>query len=83
MNYNREILEAQMKTNELLEKIIRGMKSWKDADVEAHYNRDKEINHQLSVVLDQMVAFMLQFAPKVSQEQEEDELAEKVNCIAS
>ena len=66
MKYDREILEAQMKTNDLLEKIIRGMKSWKDADVEAHYNRDKEINHKLSVVLDKMVAFMQQFEPKKS-----------------
>jgi len=33
MKYDREILEAQMKTNELLEKILQGMKTQKNADV--------------------------------------------------
>lgn len=79
MKFDREILEELRKNNALMKEVLQGMKTWKDADVEAHYNRDKEINHKLSNVLDQMVAFMQQFRPKVSQEQEENELAQKAN----
>ena len=61
MNYNREMLEELRKNNLLLEIIARDMKTWKDADVEAHYKRHKEINHKLSVVLDMMVKFMRTF----------------------
>lgn len=83
MKANKEILAELRKVNENLLQTRKELVAWKKADVDSHYNRDKEINHKLSVVLDMMVSFMQVFHPKVSQEQEEGELTQKANGIVS